>query len=88
MHDLLRYSPEDGQHALQLRASDGNAWLTQGQVAESFASCTQNISPPIRTILASDGKNHRTRLYSLDMLAPPRDARPCRQQPRLAGMGN
>ncbi|MDP3978793.1 MAG: hypothetical protein Q8P85_12495 [Pseudomonas sp.] len=88
MHDPIRHNPEDGQLALQLHDNDGNAWLTQGQIAESFAGRTQNISLPIRTIHASDGKNQRTQLYSLNMLAPPRDARPCGQQPRLAGMGN
>lgn len=84
MHDLILYTSDDGQVALQLRASDGTVWLSQLEIAELFASSKQNISLHIRNILAegeladsvvkeslttaSDGKNYRTQLYNLDMI--------------------
>lgn len=52
MHDLILYTSDDGQVALQLRASDGTVWLSQLEIAELFASSKQNISLHIRNILA------------------------------------
>ena len=51
MHDLILYTSDDGQVALQLRASDGTVWLSQLEIAELFASSKQNISLHIRNIL-------------------------------------
>jgi len=51
MHDLILYSTDNGQVALQPRASVGSAWLSQLGSAELFASSKQNISLHIRNIL-------------------------------------
>jgi hypothetical protein len=47
MHDLILYSTDDGQVALQPRAS---VWLSQLESAEPFVSGKQHTSLRIRTI--------------------------------------
>ena len=53
--EIIQYQTEDGQTVVQLRARDGNVWLTQGEMAELFQATKQNISLHIRNIL-SDGE--------------------------------
>ncbi len=50
--ELINYTTDDGQVAMQLRVQDGNVWMTQAEMAELFAGSKQNISLHIRNILA------------------------------------
>ncbi|MEO3432085.1 virulence RhuM family protein [Inquilinus sp. CAU 1745] len=49
--EIILYNSEDGAAVIQLRARDGNVWLTQAQMAELFQASKQNISLHIRNIL-------------------------------------
>ena len=53
--ELILYQTEDGESQVQLRASDGSAWLAQMEIAELFATTKQNVSLHVRNILA-DGE--------------------------------
>jgi len=82
--ELILYTAEDGSAAIQLRAEGGTVWLTQLEMATLFDTSKQNISLHIKNILsegelspavvkeylttASDGKNYKTKTYSLDMI--------------------
>lgn len=82
--ELILYTLDDGSAAIQLRAEDGTVWLTQLDMATLFDTSKQNISLHIKNILvegelspavvkeylttASDGKNYKTKTYSLDMI--------------------
>lgn len=44
MIELILYQTEDGQAQVRLRAEDGSVWLTQGEIAELFATTKQNVS--------------------------------------------
>ncbi|WP_110631003.1 virulence RhuM family protein [Salinicola salarius] len=48
--EIILYTTEDGQAEIQLRAVDGTVWLTQGQMAELFASSPQGITQLVRAI--------------------------------------
>lgn len=49
--DLIIYRTEDGQAEVLLRTMDGSVWLSQGEMAELFATTKQNISLHIKNIL-------------------------------------
>lgn len=82
--ELILYTAEDGSAAIQLRAEGGTVWLTQLEMAALFDTSKQNVSLHIKNILAegelspavvkeylttaSDGKNYKTKTYSLDMI--------------------
>jgi hypothetical protein len=44
MSELILYRTDDGKAEVRLRAGDGSAWLTQGEIAELFATTKQNVS--------------------------------------------
>jgi len=82
--ELILYTAEDGSAAIQLRAEGGTVWLTQLEMATLFDTSKQNVSLHIKNILAegelsaavvkeylttaSDGKNYKTKAYSLEMI--------------------
>lgn len=49
--ELIFYRTNDGKAEIHLRAEGGNVWLTQGEIAELFATTKQNVSLHIRNIL-------------------------------------
>jgi len=49
--ELILYQTEDGQARVQLRALDGNVWLSQLEIAELFATTKQNVSLHAKNIL-------------------------------------
>lgn len=51
MSELVLYQTEDGLIRIQLRAEDGNVWLTQLEIAELFATTKQNVSLHVKNIL-------------------------------------
>ena len=48
--ELMIYQSEDGKSRVQVRLEDGNAWLTQQQIAELFEMTKQNVSLHIQNI--------------------------------------
>lgn len=82
--ELILYTLDDGSAAIQLRAEGGTVWLTQLEMATLFDTSKQNVSLHIKNILAegelsaavvkeylttaSDGKNYKTKAYSLEMI--------------------
>lgn len=82
--ELILYTLDDGSAAIQLRAEGGTVWLTQFEMATLFDTSKQNVSLHIKNILAegelsaavvkeylttaSDGKNYKTKAYSLEMI--------------------
>lgn len=44
MSELILYQTEDGKAEVRLRADGGSIWLTQGEIAELFATTKQNVS--------------------------------------------
>lgn len=50
--EIILYRSDDGRAKIELRAFDGNVWLTQGQIAELFDASKQSISRHIRNIYA------------------------------------
>lgn len=44
MSELILYQTEDGKAQVRLRAEEGSVWLTQGEIAELFATTKQNVS--------------------------------------------
>lgn len=55
MTDMVIYTTEDGQNRIELRAIDGTVWLTQGEIADLFATTKQNVSLHVKNIL-EDGE--------------------------------
>ena len=51
MSDLIIYRTEDGTNKVSLLVRDNEAWLTQNQLAELFATSVQNIAKHIKNIL-------------------------------------
>lgn len=51
MSELILYQTEDGNAEVRLRAEDGSVWLTQGKIAELFATTKQNVSLHAKNIL-------------------------------------
>lgn len=51
MSDLIIYNTDDGKSKVSLLVQDNDAWLTQSQLAELFATSVQNISEHIKNIL-------------------------------------
>jgi hypothetical protein len=51
MSELILYQTEDGKAEVRLRAADGSVWLTQGEIAELFATTKQNVSLHAANIL-------------------------------------
>lgn len=51
MNELILYQTEDGKAEVRLRAEDGSVWLTQGEIAELFATTKQNVSLHAANIL-------------------------------------
>lgn len=49
--ELILYHSEDGKTRLHLRAEDGDIWLTQGEIADLFATSKQNINLHLKNIL-------------------------------------
>ena len=80
--ELILYTLDDGSAAIQLRAEGGTVWLTQLEMATLFDTSKQNVSLHIKNILAegelspavvkeylttaNDGKNYKTKTYSLE----------------------
>ncbi|PLC01775.1 hydroxyacid dehydrogenase [Variovorax sp. RO1] len=50
--ELILYQTDDGLARIQLRALDGNVWLSQVEIAELFAITKQNVSLHAKNILA------------------------------------
>ncbi|GHT30753.1 hypothetical protein FACS1894214_1210 [Planctomycetales bacterium] len=48
--NLVIYQSEDGKSQVQIRLEDGNAWLTQQQIADLFETTKQNVSLHILNI--------------------------------------
>ena len=51
MSELILYRTEDGKAEVCLRAEEGSVWLTQGEIAELFATTKQNVSLHAKNIL-------------------------------------
>lgn len=51
MTDLIIYNTDDGESNVALLVADGEAWLTQNQLAELFDTSVQNISDHIKKII-------------------------------------
>lgn len=51
MSDLIIYHTDDGKSQVSLLVEQGEAWLTQSQLAELFDTSVQNISEHIKNIL-------------------------------------
>lgn len=54
MSDLIIYNTDDGKCKVSLLVQDNEAWLTQNQLAELFATSVQNISEHIKNILSDN----------------------------------
>lgn len=54
MSDLIIYNTDDGKSKVSLLVQDNEAWLTQNQLAELFATSVQNISEHIKNILSDN----------------------------------
>lgn len=54
--EIVLYTTEDGQTSIQLRAEEGNVWLTRSEIAELFQTTPQNVTMHIREIYDS-GEN-------------------------------
>ena len=50
--ELILYETDDGLARIQLRALDGNVWLSQVEIAELFATTKQNVSLHAKNIFA------------------------------------
>ena len=50
MDNLIIYNTDDGQSHVSLLVSDGEAWLTQNQLAELFSTSVPNIATHIKNI--------------------------------------
>ncbi len=48
--EIILYNTEDGHAEIQLRAVDGNVWLSQQEMAELFQTTKQNISLHVRNV--------------------------------------
>ncbi len=48
--NIIIYNTTDGKTSVSLLAKDGTAWMSQGQIAELFATTKQNISLHIQNI--------------------------------------
>lgn len=55
--EVILYTTDDGAARVQLRAADGTAWLTQGQLAELFQTTPQAITQHIAAIYAEGELN-------------------------------
>lgn len=44
MSELILYQTADGKAEVRLRAEAGSVWLSQGEIAELFATTKQNVS--------------------------------------------
>ncbi len=53
--ELVVYRSEDGRTRVQLRAVKGTVWLTQGQIAELYATSVSNVAHIMRRVL-DDGE--------------------------------
>lgn len=51
MSEPILYQTEDGLSRLQLRAQDGNVWLSQAEIAERFATTKQNVGLHAKNIV-------------------------------------
>ena len=60
MDNLIIYNTDDDQSHVSLLVSDGEAWLTQNQLAELFATSVQNISEHIKNILLDKELNENS----------------------------
>lgn len=54
MNDLIIYHTDDGKSKVSLLVQDNEAWLTQNQLAELFATSVRNISEHIKNILSDN----------------------------------
>ncbi|MFA5952014.1 MAG: virulence RhuM family protein [Hyphomicrobium sp.] len=52
--EFILYNTEDGRTQVQLRSVDGTVWLTQGQMADLFATSSQAITQLIRSIVEDE----------------------------------
>ena len=48
--NMLLYPTEDGKYRIQVRLSDGDLWLTQGEMAALFETTSQNINAHLADI--------------------------------------
>jgi len=42
MSELILYQTEDGKAQVRLRAEEGSVWISQGEIAELFATTVPN----------------------------------------------
>lgn len=54
MSDLIIYNTDDGKSKVSLLVEDNEAWLTQSQLAELFATSVPNIATHIKNILSDN----------------------------------
>ncbi|MBI4809758.1 MAG: virulence RhuM family protein [Nitrosomonadales bacterium] len=54
MSELILYQTEDGKAQVRLRAEEGSVWLTQGEIAELFATTKQNVSLHAANVLKEE----------------------------------
>jgi len=50
-NELIVYRTEDGKAEVLLKAGDGSAWLSQGEMAELFGTTVPNVNIHVRNIL-------------------------------------
>lgn len=64
--ELILYRTEDGRTDVHLRAAEGTAWLSQGEIAALFDTTKQNISLHVRNIL-QEGELEEAAVVKLDL---------------------
>lgn len=52
--NLILYTTEDGHSRIELRATDGTAWMTQAQMAELFQTSPQAVTQKIGSIYGEE----------------------------------
>ena len=57
MDNLIIYNTDDGKSNVALLVADHEAWLTQNQLAELFATSVPNIATHIKNILEDNELN-------------------------------
>ena len=58
--EVIQYQTEDGVTVIRLQARDGNAWLSQADMAELFQTSVSNINKHIRGILEDGEQDEAT----------------------------
>ena len=60
--EIVLYTAEDGNTAIQLRAEDGTVWLSQAEIATLFDTTPQNITLHIKSIY-EEGEQQVSSIY-------------------------